>query len=175
MRFKFLNKKGADKLLSAYWFMILTLIAGGVFAMAYNFYSVPYDVRDVEANIMADKVADCISYKGFLNPNLFSDGVNFSQDFRNNFLKNCHLDFGSGDELEYYVRVNFFRVDDVKNSVYNISVGNLGLFQSCEIKEEDYERLAHCVEKRFYSLGENKTQYLININSVVRKVKENVK
>ena len=32
-----MNKKGTDKILSIYWFVVLTLVAGGIFAMVYVF------------------------------------------------------------------------------------------------------------------------------------------
>jgi len=58
------NKRGAEKVLSVYWFVILLLVAGGVFAMVYNFYHHPYDVREIEANLMINTVADCVSTGG---------------------------------------------------------------------------------------------------------------
>jgi len=42
-------------------------------------------------------------------------------------------------------------------------------------EEEEYERLAKCVDKSFYSLDELGSQYIIKILVVVRKLEKNVK
>ena len=60
----FRNKIGADKILSVYWFAILFIIATGIFAMVYVFYKTPFDVRGIEAETLASKVAECISKQG---------------------------------------------------------------------------------------------------------------
>ncbi|MEJ2497249.1 MAG: hypothetical protein P8Y43_07230 [Sulfurovaceae bacterium] len=81
----FMNKKGTDKLLSMYWFLILFLVAGGIFAMVTVFYSSPYDVREIEAEILADKTLDCISYTGKLSSFVLNDSGEFNEDFKKNF------------------------------------------------------------------------------------------
>ena len=42
--------------------------------MVYNFYSSPYDVRDTEADILTNKIADCISQKGKIDSEFFYEG-----------------------------------------------------------------------------------------------------
>ena len=76
---KLFNKKGAGKILSPYWFVILVLIAGGVFAMVYAFYGAPYDVRWIESRILMNKVADCVSYEGKINSLLISSSCLFKR------------------------------------------------------------------------------------------------
>jgi hypothetical protein len=170
-----MNKKGAEKVLSVYWFVILFLVAGGVFAMTVIFYGSPYDVREVEAGILTDKVADCISYGGKMNPVLLNSSGVFNTDFDKIFLKECHLNFGNGQDSEYYVKVNFFRFADLNNPAFVLSYGNSNLFSGCEIKSEDYNKISRCVSRRFYAVDGNNEQYLIEIFSVVRKTNENVK
>lgn len=173
------GKKGTDKMLSIYWFAILFLVAGGIFAMVYVFYSHPYDVRNIEADILNNKVADCISREGKINLDLESIE-------ETDFLKLCNLNFNVEDEFEwkkqgqYYLEVNFYTLEDTSNSLFNIEEGNKNLFSSCELQKEnnkEYNKLAKCVEKRFYSVdSKNKDkQYLIKILSVVRKAEKNVK
>ncbi|MFH1325419.1 MAG: hypothetical protein ABIH49_01455 [archaeon] len=70
-----MHKKGADKIISVYWFAILTLVAGGIFAVVYSFYSFPYDVRNIEADLMTGKVADCLSENGRISSDIFSGEV----------------------------------------------------------------------------------------------------
>ena len=61
------NKIGADKILSVYWFAILFIIAAGILAMVYVFYNSPFDVRQIEAEILSSRVAECISHQGILD------------------------------------------------------------------------------------------------------------
>lgn len=168
------DKKG-DKLISVYWFAILILVAGGVSAMVYVFYSSPYDVREMEGDIVINKVADCISEGGILREGVLEDG------FADNFLGECNLNLevedekGWGEVMQYYVGVEIYGIGDLVNPKINFDEGNLNLLSSCEIESEEYERLAKCVEGRFYVLGKDKEQYLVNILSIVRKSEKNVK
>ena len=170
-----MNKRGAEKIISLYWFAILIIVAGGIFAMVYVYYGSPYDVREVEAGILIDRVADCISYEGVINSRII-EGVNFNEDFKNNFLDECYLNLEEDGELQYYVEVDFYKFPDVENSVYNIQKGNSNWKSSCVIQEdEEYEKLAKCVDRSFYSLDEGGSQYIIKILGVVGKSDQNVK
>ena len=73
---KFLkNKIGADKILSVYWFAILFIIAAGILAMIYVFYNSPFDVRQIEAEVLSSKVAECISHQGILDSKWISGNL----------------------------------------------------------------------------------------------------
>ena len=138
----------------------------------------------VTANILANKIADCLSYGGKLNSKLFNDTGNFNENFKSNFVKECTLNFGVEDfedwktEEQYYAEVNFFTLANANNAVFSFSNGNANWKESCEIKKdghEDYEKLPKCVKRRFYSLDQNNEQYLIEILSIVGKTEKNVK
>lgn len=177
------NKKGADKVISVYWFLILVIVAGGIFAMVYTFYGAPYDVREIESNILSQKVADCISQNGKLDSQLISEG-NFNEDFKNNFLQNCDLTFETenefdwNEEQQYFIDINFYTLEDLKIPKEQISAGNLNFISDCAIKDKknkDYKTFAKCSENRFYALDENNNQYLINILTGIAKLEKNVK
>ena len=171
------NHKAMEKILSVYWFAILIIVAGGIFAMVYAFYHHPYDVREIEADIMVNKISDCLSWGGYLKEDVF-DGKNFILN-NDNFLEICNLNFDVEkkweDELQYYAEINFYKVDDLENSFFNVFNGNKNLISSCAIQDEEYEKLAECVEKRFYSVGKDGSQFSIKILSIVRKSEKNVK
>ena len=61
------NKKGSDKVLSIYWFVILFIISTGIFAMVYVYYHSPFNVLGAEGEIMANKIAECVSQQGKTN------------------------------------------------------------------------------------------------------------
>ena len=168
------NKK-ADKILSIYWFAILIIVAGGVFAMVYTFYGSPYDIREIEAELLVNRIADCISYTGKMNSELVSNGE-FTKE--GNFLDKCHIIFNSTEweEEQYYTEVNFYKLENINSAVFNVKKGNNKWLTSCTIQEDKEEkRLAQCVERSFYSIDNLKNQYIIKILSVVRKSEKNVK
>ncbi len=175
-----MNKKGADKILSVYWFAILIIIAGAIVAMVSVFYGYPYDVRDIEANMIVNKISDCLSQDGRLNPDLFSE-TGFNKEFS---LHNCNFNFETEkkfkpgesftNETQYYVEINFYNLTTNEN-VFKISQGNSNFLADCEIESEDYERLVKCVDRNFYSLDDSENVYSINILSVIRKTEKNVK
>ncbi len=175
------NKRGTDKILSIYWFVVLTLIAGGVFAMVYVFYGPPYDVREIESDIFAQRIADCLSRKGTLNHNLFVE-EGFNTEIGNTFSGDCNFNFeveeGYGEEIQYFYRVEFYNVRDLENPAFSFYDGNNNWEMDCYIKKEnnkEYRKLAKCTEKRLYALDEDENQYLIKILSVIGKSEKNAK
>lgn len=171
------NKKGTDKILSLYWIVILTLIAGAIVAMVSLFYGYPQDVRGVEANLMINQVSGCISNSGELNENLFNKDGSFETSF--SLLKECNLNFNVEKSLyskygNYYLEVNFYNVTNGKK-LLNLSEGNPSFKADCKIENKDYEKLAKCVNRTFYSVDNAGNPYSINILSIINKVDKNVK
>lgn len=181
LKYKMINsKKGAEKILSIYWFVILIITVVGIYGMVTLYYHHPYDIRELEANLLANKIADCISNKGELIENLFNDtSGEVSEEFNKNFLENCRITFNVEDKhnwkkrFQYYLEVNFYDID--LKSLGSISKGEKIWEKDCEInKGEDYEKLVKCVNTRFYSLYKDKP-ILIDILSIIRKTEKNVK
>ena len=163
-----------NKLISIYWFVILMLVAGGIFAMVSIFYNAPYDVREIEADLLAEKIADCIYFGGEANSNLYF-GV-FKEEFRDNFLKRCSLNFDTKEytEKEFYAEVSFYSEEDLKNPAFQLSEGNFNWKADCSLDGEKYEKIVKCSNKKFYALIEDKN-YLVDILTIVRKTEENVR
>lgn len=178
-----MNKRGTDKMLSMYWFVVLIIIAAGIFAMVYNFYGSPYDVREIEVNILTNKVADCISRGGRIDSDFFNE-EGFSEEIKENFLEKCSFNLEVENEYnwrekpQYFFEIEVYGVNDLQNSVFDFYKGNLDYKVNCFIKkknDKDYEKMPKCVERRIYALGENDEQYLIKILSGVGKLEKNVK
>jgi len=172
-----MKKKGGSKIIAVYWFVILLIVAGGIFAMVYSFYQHPYDVREIEGKVMINKIADCLSGKGHIKGVVFNDD-GFSTSYKNNFLDICNLNLdveSSFEEPQYYFKIDFYRSDNLENSVFNIPKGNLNLVAGCEIQDEkEYKREVECVENGFFSHGEDGL-YLIKVLTVIRKTEKNVR
>lgn len=165
-----MDKKGSDKIISVYWFVILFLVAAGVVYMVSAFYGSPRDVRDLEANLLADKIADCFSQQGFLGQDVFTE------EFQNDFLSKCGITFNTEDEFgwkndQFYVEAKV--IDLSSNSqVALIQSGNFNLKDFCNDKGNNSPI---CIEKSVYSLDSAKKQYRVKILSIVRKTEKNAK
>jgi len=159
-----MNKLGADKVLSVYWFAILFIVAGGIVYMVAVFYGAPYDVREVEANLLINQVADCVATGGTLNGNL-----NKLVD-EPTLLQICKINFKVEDEFswkedQFYVKISsgdFEKTSGVIEKVF----GNSDLETNCNLGKT----MPKCVERNFY-VSDGK---VIKIKVGIKKVNKNV-
>jgi len=160
------DKKGTDKIISIYWFAILFIVAGAIIYIVASFYGEPYDVREIEANILINKVADCIATNGYLNTEKTD-------------LENCDLNFDveeyhSWKNDQYYLEVNYYEFNTTNKFLDTISEGNINLKENCDKKEKNFPV---CITRNFYTLektSEGDKQRKIQILSIVRKTEKNV-
>ncbi len=157
------NKKGADKMISVYWFVILFLVTAAIVYMVMIFYGAPYNVRDIEGKILANQIADCLAEGGYLRDNVLNN-----ESFKNNFLEKCKLTFDVEDAYEwkkqeqYYTEINFYEFEKLDNSIFKIVEGNVNL------KSQD------SLERNFYILNkDDEKQYVIKILAAVGKIEKN--
>src|SRR3990167_8995579 len=100
-----MNKTGTDKIISVYWFVILFIVAAAIAYMVISFYGKPYDVRELEANALTNRIADCVSQNGYLREETLSEG------FKENLLASCDLNFevedayGWKEQEQYYIEI----------------------------------------------------------------------
>ena len=165
-----LKNKKADKIISVYWFAILFIVAAAIAYMVISFYGEPYDIRETEAHTLTNKVAGCLSEAGYLK-----EGV-LSEDFRENFMEKCKLNFEVEDVYgwrewgQYYVEINFYDFS-TNQSISSIKKGNEALKIDCD---KEGKTFPVCLERSFYTLDKEKNQYQINVLSIVRKTDKNV-
>jgi hypothetical protein len=169
-------KKGSDKVLSVYWFAIIILVGIGIFGMVYVYYSAPYDVREAEAKILSDKLGDCISRNGMINPSFLSKN-------EINVMEVCSLNFHVEDEVgfqeeeQYFFEIEMFEIGK-ESSKKVFSGGNLNWKGDCFIEDKkgkEYKNLVKCSEERIYAGDGAANQYLIKIISGVGKSEKNIK
>ncbi|MFA5953657.1 MAG: hypothetical protein WC812_03625 [Candidatus Pacearchaeota archaeon] len=170
------NKLGEEKIISIYWFLVLILVATAIVLMVNSFYNSPYDVREVESQILSEKIADCIDKGGKLNSQLISNG-SFSKEFEDKFLEKCsiYLDYNEDGEIQEYFKVDIYNRKNSLNPVFNISKGNPNWKSDCYLEDKDHEKIVKCVENNFYSSDVSDNVYLIKILTIVRKTEQNVK
>jgi len=169
------NKKG-EKLISLYWFLVLTIIAGGIMIMVNVFYGAPYDIREMEASLLAEHVINCISPDGKMNSLLISPIGTRIEEFRDHFSDRCNLNFAGHQEweaVEYYVQAKLY-IRGEKNPFMNLTYGNQNWVPQCK-EDKQLKGMPVCFEKKYYSYDSGKKVYQIEILTAVGKIKDNVK
>ena len=130
------NKKGTDTFLSVYWFAIIFIVAAAVVYMVYVFYGAPYDIRSTESTLLSNQIADCLTPQNF-----FNDAA-LTNQFQQNFLQNCHLNFstesGYNGQGQYYAEVLVYKFDSsvpnlLGKEVANFSVGDPNVLTAWEL------------------------------------------
>lgn len=173
-----MNRRGADKLISIYWFIILVLVAGGVVMMVNVFYSSPYDIRGTEANILSTRVANCIYFGGKMNKDLIGVNGVFKQEFKDNFLSHCNLNFNPDTiftQNQYYVQVDFYPFQEIEpKKSFELSEGNKNWISDCNVKVSK-PKLPVCYHDSFLAKGPTGKLYLVKILSIVGNVDKNEK
>jgi hypothetical protein len=164
------DKIGAEKTISIYWFAILIIVAAAIVYMVVSVYGQPYDVRQIESDILANNIAGCISEGGYLKEKIIND-VEFSE----NFLEKCNLNFESPDfeksSGEYYVSIRFQDFNSGNQIGAEIINGNVNLKLACELKGKTNPA---CSSKSFYVIDKNSQSYRIDIIASVNKAEKNI-
>jgi len=138
------GKKGDERVLSIYLFIIYIIVSIGVVS-GFLLFNKPVDIRVLEANILIDKTIECIVNEGEINLNELN--------------LNCNFDFNG----EYFVKVEAY--DFEKNKLKESSLGE-DYFEYCFLEGEN---IPQCEEKEIYVLDNNK-KILLKIYGVVNKI-----
>lgn len=127
-----MNNRGS-KVISIYWFAILFIVAGAVVYMTVIFYGQPKDVRGIEASVLTNRIADCLSESGYLKEEVLNDA-----EFKDNFLQRCSINFSVEEaydwieQEQYYTEINIHNfdensVDGFGEKIFETSAGNINL------------------------------------------------
>ncbi len=184
------SKKGGEKILFLYWFVIMTMVVVAFVIAVSMFYSSKLDVRSVEAEVLNDKVADCLIKSGFVEDWIFSRifpvGEKNKREFESEFFDNCRLNFEDinefyQDERQYYVEVKVYDFNLCENSncsneiVAPFRVGNFDIALGCELQEQtEDKKLPACFKRRFYAVTKDYRKLVFEILTGIKKVGQNV-
>ena len=166
-----LKNKKADKIISVYWFAILFIVAAAIVYMVLSFYGKPYDIREVEAHALTNKIAGCLSEVGYLQEWILNENR------RENFMEECKLNFevenvhNWREQEQYYVEVGLYNFSKMLEEISTIKEGNEALRADCDKKGKTFPV---CLNRSFYARDREKNKYQINILSIVRKTEKNV-
>ncbi len=135
-----MNKK-ADKLFSAWQFLIFILVGISIVGIVFIYYGADLDVRDIEVEILNSKLSSCVLDNSYL----FFDFVEGKNEL--DIFKVCNLkqEVFQGD-IDFYFKLNFEEggvSKEIAEGVYTIDA-------DCKIKElVRAENLAVCHETSF--------------------------
>ncbi|MEK6896652.1 MAG: hypothetical protein AABX12_04305 [Nanoarchaeota archaeon] len=140
-----LNRKGVgEAMMFLTFFFIVSIVAAGIFWGVQSFYGKPYDFRGVHADVLAERISDCLKEKGF------SSGFNLSI---------CSI-YVPAEEPDYLIYVN-----NSKGEVF--SAGVLDYMTQCALAEKN-DAYARCV-RGSVNEGDTRIDYVVGVNRAARR------
>ncbi len=163
IKIKKLNKHADTKLLSIWWFAVLTVIAGGVIIGVTIFQSAKVDVRVLESDILSAKIINCVLDKGYFN----SEFVVGKMDIFSVCGLNKELLTTKGN---YYIK---FQLNDIagKEIFPLMKYGNNALEGDCLIQQSliSARNFARCSQESVSGLDSNGRKLVLSIMTASNK------
>ena len=136
---KFLrDKKGSEKLFSLWWFFILAMVGAGIVAGVFIFYSADFDVREIEAESLYNRLSNCVVEQGYLTDTFFDESFDV--------FERCDLDKGTATSGDFYFKISI--LDANRHPIKEISEGTRTFEADCKIGgnlvAKDFPK---CIEK----------------------------
>lgn len=158
------NKKallGSEFIIWFFRLILLTMICTGIILLVYSLYSNQYDVREIEANLLASKFADCLTK---------NKGIISEEDIANVF-DSCNLKVDLDDN---YVNITLQDGKMVSNFL-----GEETLWVLCEVKKKVKQKYPPaCITKNYLVLEKAKDGKIIptklKIFVAILKIEKNV-
>lgn len=155
------NKVGNEKYLSVWWFFVIIVVAVGIVIGVYIFSFTEASVRGYEAEILTNKVADCLIQNGQINLGLLNSQT---------LLKNCGLDESTIRSDKYFLQIELYGSCIEANGKYScsnpiidsIKLGNFAMKLDCSIAKPMYytQSSPKCFEKYINVINGSKSLVL---------------
>lgn len=141
-------KKAETKLLAIWWFLVLIIITLGIVMGTSFFTANKLDVREAEAGILIEKVANCVIVNGMVNEKAI-----------NSIFDSCYLNEKIiNQSSSYFIKIQILNSTDkiIRQYVF----GNNALEADCKVGAAmtSAKKFPRCLEKSFFavnSFGEN--------------------
>jgi len=141
------DKRGSEKLFSIWWLFVLIIVGIGIIAGVYIFYSAEVNIKEVEAELLSNKLMDCIVEQGFLIEDIFEKNFDIS--------KKCSINQEVIESGDFYFNISLY--DENKKLLReSIFLGTSSFEKHCQVVEETKEAKKYpmCferIEKGLYS------------------------
>ena len=128
-----MDNKG--KLLSLWWIFVLGVIAGGIVIGVSIYYSADINVNLVHADILGNRVSDCLIHDG---------KISYDLD-KYDFFKECKIDKKLFDNEDFFLKILIYSEDVIFDKNY----GNSAYEGDCPIVEKiSSKSKLRCVNRR---------------------------
>lgn len=144
------DKRGEEKVFSLWWFILVVFVVGSVVIVTIGFTSKDFDVREISAEVLYNRLAECVIQNGYLSEN-FEVGDSYWE-----LYETCHLEgpiFENGEG--YYFEILF-------DGEEKFLAGDKSFKETCRIKQE-----LNFVDSPGCAMG-NETVYYIDAGSDLR-------
>ena len=169
MKRRKMSKKGGERILSLYWFLLWVIAVGGLAIATLTFDSYIADSRQYEADLLANHLLQCITNNGQISPEVFADAFNLE--------KNCNLNLKQDGEYQYHVELNLFSLDSCNQGscttpmqkdgkTLTKELGDTSLKMFCKIQAKG--KVPACYQKINYITLNNQPSFL-GINIAIKK------
>ena len=166
-----LNKKAGEKMLSLWWFFVIVFISIGIVAGVLIFYAAEVNVKEVEANILAEKIMRCLNDYGNLQDGFMNE--DFDVFNRCGLAKNVF-----NPDSDFYFKIEAYN-ESGQLIRGRIDGGNAAYEKDCFIsKAVRAAKYPKCVLEKenviYYSNGDFKIvrlEVLAGSNQGVKKIK----
>jgi len=177
MVIKRMNKKGDERVLSIYLFIIFIIVSIGIVSGVLLFHGAGLDVREVEADILADKVIDCLVEQGELKNQVFADNFTIGE-FCNINLRDNSITYKGEEQSAISVELfdfNSCSKDDKDEVGCSLEIRDRIIIgrNDFELCNEEGDKIPKCSEKYVYVLN-NEKGVMLRVLGVVRKIEKNV-
>ena len=157
-----MNKKAGERVLSIYLFIIYIIVGIGIVSGVIIFYG-PLDIREIEAEVLTDKVIDCLVDQGQLKEGVLESDFDLMEECKFDFRDNTQKYEG---EERYGVSVKIYDFDSIKLKKELSKVGREDFLEFCG---SEGKKIPKCNKKELYVLdGEDKV--LLSVVSAIGKV-----
>jgi len=146
-----IGKRGAEKYLSLWWFLVLVLMALAVVAGVAVNTSSDANTREFEAGLLMTRAVDCLISKGYVNEQFMAGNFDIFSE--------CSLDKEMINEsAKYYLKIEAYKYEDCdiskgnfecKNPFLKKQFGVVDFENQCKMTGARYPR---CAERYAYAL-----------------------
>jgi hypothetical protein len=173
MKSRLNNKKADERLLSIYLFVIYIIVAIGIVSGVILFYGSPLEIRELEANLLSDKVIECLTDKGEIKPAFFNQ--------ESDLLKFCNFGFKENSqkylgEEQYAVSVKIYSFDSCAKQesgtlvcTNTINSGIWGRSDFFEFCHSTGDKIPTCNIKQTYVLDKG-DKVILEVISAIGKI-----
>lgn len=172
-----INKCADERLLSIYLFIIYIIVSIGIVSGVLVFHGAGLDVREIEAEILSDKIIDCLVNEGELVGEVLNEDFNL-EEFCNIELNDNTEGYNGEEQIGIEVRIFDFdscykdeedKIICADNLRSKIEVGRKDLFGFCNLEGD---KLPRCSEEYIY-VSNNEKGVMLKVLGVVRRVEQN--